>query len=181
MKCKACFHPQRNIIDQQIIAGRPLRALVAAFGISLGALHRHKTCIRELLTESRASEREERGSALQERVLRLCDEAEKILTAASAKNDFRGANGALGASAKLIDLLARLSGELQSANSPGLHFTKISNTINIYNDDRELAELVAEATGDFNPVEIARLKNIVEKQRSCALDVQALPQHTESS
>jgi hypothetical protein len=169
-RCKACCDPRRDQIDSQIIAGTPLRTLVASTGISLGALSRHKSHIKQMvglaLNERTQEEKEEHGSALLQRVLRLTDEAEKILAAASAKKDFRSANGALGAAAKLLDLCGRLSGELQGPNTPGLHLTLNSTRINVthYNDDAELASLIAEATDNFNPAEIARLKRIAEGQ-----------------
>jgi hypothetical protein len=94
--------------------------------------------------------------------------AEGIVEVARAKDDFRGANGALGAAAKLLDLFGRLSGELQSANSP-LHLTlnRVTNTtIYNYGDDTELAVLVQEATLGFDPSEIERLKKLAGPQDS---------------
>src|ERR1700733_12523685 len=114
MNCKTCRHPNREHIDQQIVNGTPLRSISASSGLSLGSLHRHKNCIRNTINVVTQDESERRGSALLQRVLRVSDEVEKILAAASAKNDFRGGSGALGASAKFLDLCARLSGELQN-------------------------------------------------------------------
>jgi hypothetical protein len=122
-RCRACHDPRRNEIDRLIISGRPLRAISADVGIGLGSLCRHKQHIKELLgatLETRTpSESERHASALLQRVLRLADEAENVLRSARARSDFRGANGALGASAKLLDLCGRLSGELTSSHTPG--------------------------------------------------------------
>jgi hypothetical protein len=74
--CKACFHLDRAEIDRQIVAGTPFRVIVASTGLSLGALHRHKRHVKEMLAEAmalRAGERSERGSALADRVESLLD------------------------------------------------------------------------------------------------------------
>jgi len=104
------------------------------------------------------AEMNEHGSALRDRVVRLVDEAEQILATAKAREDFRGANGALGAACKLLDLCARLSGELQVPNSGGIHLTKITNVNVTHSDDKELAVLVQEATDNWNPAVVEHLK-----------------------
>ncbi len=163
--CKACSHPNRQQIDNELVSGVPVRTIIAQFPtLSLGGITRHKQCIRESLAQAQersTGQGEERGSALLERVLRLAGEAEEILKAAKSSNDFRGANGALGAAAKLLDLCGRLSGELSNTHAPGIHFhsTRISNTvINVQDDDRELAVLVSEATKNFDPRTIEHLR-----------------------
>jgi hypothetical protein len=113
--------------------------------------------------ESDRGERAERGSALHDRVEKLVGEAEQVLAKAKAKDDFRGAVGALGAAAKLLDLLGRVSGELQSANSGGIHLTKITNVnVTNYDNDRDFAAMVGEATRGFDVRELMRLKAIAE-------------------
>jgi hypothetical protein len=168
MHCRGCLHRDRDNLDRQIIDGVPFRRLAVSFNLSLGALSRHKGHIKEMIQPRSQDEREEHGSALLERVQKLIGEAEEILMAAKAKNDFRGANGALGAAAKLLDLCGRLSGELQSANAGGIHLTLNRTTktiINNYGDsDPEWATMLFEATRGFDPAEITRLKAIAEKQ-----------------
>jgi hypothetical protein len=176
MACKLDRHPNRDELDRQMVNGVSYRSICATFGTTLGTLNRHKQCIKELLNQAMVKgqgERAERGSTLYDRVEKLVGEAEQILAKAKAKDDFRGANGALGAAAKLLDLLGRASGELQSANAGGIHLTQIrvTNTVNNYGDDREIAELVAEATRNFDPTEIARLQALVCNSRSTALVV----------
>ena len=167
--CKPCGHPLRTEIDTEIVKGVPLRVISQAFTISTGSLCRHKAHIRAdlaLAIQSQPGEREERGSALYNRIEKLVCEAEAILVSAKAKEDFRGANGALGAAAKLLDLCARLSGELQVPNSGGIHLTKITN-VNVNNyDDKELAGLLKEATCGWNPAVIARFQALTDSPES---------------
>ncbi len=167
--CKPCGDPRRTEIDTQIVKGVALRVVSQAFGISTGSLCRHKAHIKAdiaLAIQSQPGEREERGSALLGRVEKLVQSAEEILASAKAKEDFRGANGALGAAAKLLDLCARLSGELQGPNSGGIHLTKITN-VNVTNyDDKELAALLKEATCGWNPAVIARFQALTDSPES---------------
>jgi hypothetical protein len=167
--CSVHKHPDRDEIDRQIVAGVPLRTISTNFNIALGTVHRHKDkCVKQALADamrSRESENAERGPALLNRVEKLVGEAEEILASAKSKSDFRGANGALGAACKLLDLCGRLSGQLQSANTPGLHLTMnriTNNTIINYDNDVDFARMIQEATKDFNPTEIQRLKLLAE-------------------
>jgi hypothetical protein len=171
MNCAGCLHPNRDALDAQLVAGVPYRAISATFNLSLGAISRHKRHVKEMIQARTTTEMSEHSSTLYNRVERLVDEAEQILAKAKAKDDFRGANGALGAAAKLLDLLGRASGELQSANVGGIHLTQIKVTnINTSNDDRELAELIREATADFNPAVIERFKQLA----ACTVDAPPL-------
>jgi hypothetical protein len=176
MGCKLDHHPNRDAIDHQIVAGVPLRQICATFNTSLGVVHRHKTdCIKKLLSQAmqhEQGERAERGSALLDRVEKLVTSAEEILEAAKTKNDFRGANGALGAAAKLLDLLGRLSGELQSANAGGLHLTMnrvTNNTIVAVDNDADFAAMIGEATKGFSVDELMRLKALVNNPSTTPL------------
>jgi hypothetical protein len=176
MACKLDHHPQRDKIDQQYIAGTPLRSICATFGVSLGVAHRHKACIREVLSQAmqhEQGEREEHGSMLVDRVTKLAGEAEELVAIAKAEKNYRGATSALVAACKLLDLVGRLSGELQQANAAGgglhLHLSKTTVNVANYGDDRELAELVSEATRGFDAAEIARLRDLVCTERAAPL------------
>ena len=167
MPCKTCSHHDRNEIDRLIVSGTALRPISARFGLSLGALHRHKTCVKQALADAMRCEqgqRAEQGGQLLERVLKLMETTEKILATATSKEDLRAATGAVGALTRLIELLGRLSGELQSAHSGGIHLNLTSNKVTIkhgFDDDTEFAQLISEATNGFDPAELLRLQQLV--------------------
>jgi hypothetical protein len=174
MNCAGCLHRNRDQLDAQLIQGIPYRTISETFHLSLGAVSRHRKHVREMIQARGESETAAHGSALYDRVEKLVGEAEAILEAAKAKKDFRGANGALGAACKLLDLLGRASGQLQAANAGGIHLTlnqRVTNTvINNYDMDVEFAMLVSEATRNFDPVEIGRLKALADSssvQHAC--------------
>jgi hypothetical protein len=174
--CRACVDPRRDWIDAQLVAGATLRSLVTATGLSLGGLSRHRAHLKQLLAstlEKRSeSENEEHGASLLSRVESLVAEGQDICAKAKAAGKFAAASNALNSVARSLELIGKLSGELQGVNTPGLHLHLNKTTINVstYDDDVELASLISEATDNFNPNKIAELKQLAEKQ-SCAITV----------
>jgi len=174
VNCKPCFHPKRDQIDRQIVAGTPYRTIAASTGLSLGSLSRHKVHVQQTLGDAiraRESERTEHGSKLLNRVTKLVDEAESLLVIAKSKENIVGATSAINAACRLLELCGRLSGGLATRNTPGIHLNFTRNettTINNYGDDTEIAVLVAEATNQFDPLVIARLRALAEGQSTAA-------------
>ena len=75
-------------------------------------------------------QREEHSGVLVSRVEKLAAAAEEILAMAKADKNLNAATGAINAATRLLELVGRPSGELQSANAGGIHLTmnKISNS-----------------------------------------------------
>jgi hypothetical protein len=82
------------------------------------------------------------------------------------------ATQALNSMTRALELCARLSGELQSANTGGIHLT-LNKTVNLtnYDTDADFAAMIGEATKNFSHAELDRLRSIAESA-SCAIDVQ---------
>ena len=171
MHCKACSHPHRDVLDQQIVGGTPLRAIVAANpGLSLGGLVRHKEHIKLALTQAMESSRAEsvvQATTLLERVGDVIDEAREIAMMAKGEKKFAAAAAALNTIKGCLELIGRLDGSLAQPGTPGLHL-HLSKTVNItqnFGDDKELAALIGEATNGFDVSEFLRLKAIAEGTR----------------
>jgi hypothetical protein len=164
MQCAGCLHRDRDQLDAEMVKGTPYRTLGATFGLSLGALSRHRRHIKEMLAARGPAETSEHGSALLARVEEVITEAKAILTEARANKSFGPATQALNSITRALELCARLSGELQSANAGGLqlHLHKHEHVTNNYMDEREFALLIQEATRNFNPDEISRLRLLAE-------------------
>jgi hypothetical protein len=168
MQCRACSRPDRATIDEKIVSGVPYRLIAASTGLSLGALSRHRAHVKDQLAEAashRAAERSEQATTLLDRVESAISDAQAILRDARTSKNLTAATGAVNAVTRLLELLGRVSGELQTASASGIHFslTKVSNTVNNYGtDDSELAQLVSEATKGFDPAEITRLRLLTE-------------------
>ena len=166
MQCRACNHPDRVSIDQQIVAGTPLRAISAATGLSLGGLVRHKQCIKTAIADAMEvahAAGSMQASNLLDRVQKLADEAIGILETAKADKNLKGATSAICAAVRCLELCGRLDGSLAQPHTPGLHL-HLSKTVNVtnnnYGSDEEIALLVSEATAGFNPSVIERFKQL---------------------
>ena len=167
--CKACHHPNRAHVDEQLVRGVAIRAIAASSGLSLGGLVRHKEHIRAAIEDAAARAHGERGSALLTRIEGLLIDAEAVLALAKEKADLKNATAAIGACTRLLELLGKATGELQPAvNAGGIHFhAHKSVSVNVTaGDDRELAELIAEATNNFDPAVLERLRQLAEKTAS---------------
>jgi hypothetical protein len=177
--CSTCAHPNRDEIDRQLVAGAPLRAISASFNISLGSIHRHKEHVRDMIRERTRDERFEHSSDLLQRVLRLAGEAEGLLQSAKAASNLKAATSAICAAVRVLELCGRLDGSLAQPNAPGLHLTLnrvTNNTIVNYDNDIGFAQMIAEATKNFSPAEIERLKALAQSESRClpAASVQTL-------
>src|SRR5580704_669381 len=160
MNCAGCLHRDRYSLDTQIVQGVPYRTLSATFSLSLGALSRHRRHVKEMLAARGPAEASEHGSALLARVEEVITEAKAILVEARANKSFGPATQAVNAITRALELIGRVDGSLQSANSGGLHLHKHEHTtiITSLDNDVSFAEMIGEATKGFSVDELMRLK-----------------------
>jgi len=100
------------------------------------------------------------------RIEELISEAQDICKLAKADKKFAAASNALNTTARALEVLGKLTGEIAlPVNAGGIHFhrTRINPSINLVDNDLDLALAVREATRDFNRYEIERLKAIAEQ------------------
>ena len=168
MNCGPCFHRNRDQIDQQLVDGIPYRSIAQTFGLSLGAISRHRAHVAAMLEERTPEETEKHGSNLMRRVEDVITEAKSILVEAKANKSFGAATQALNAITRALELCGRLSGELQSANSDVINLTLSKTTVNVhsYDDDVEFAQMIGEATNGFDIAEFLRLRALAESTNS---------------
>ena len=114
-RCTICRHPQRTEIDRAIVEhSGTLRELVKRYGVSLGALSRHKAehLPRELAKAKEAMEAAGADTLL-EQIEALKGRAERILSKAEKKpKTWYVALGAIREMRQTLELLARITGEL---------------------------------------------------------------------
>jgi hypothetical protein len=166
-------HPQRDRIDQELLSGVAFRSISAWSHVSIGALSRYRARLKQTLglalKQRSQDERLEHGVSLLSRIESLITEGQDICAKAKADKKYAAASNALNSVARSLELIGKLTGELQTpANAGGIHLTlnRTTNTIiNSYGDsDPEWATMLFEATRGFDPVEITRLKAIAETQ-----------------
>jgi hypothetical protein len=156
MICTVCRAPARDEINRKILSNEPLMKLTTSYNLSYGALHRHKT---DCLSRSveRAAEKED--ISVLHQVRNLVEQCQKISNDCLQEKDRRTAISALREVSRNLALVAQLTGELEQAPS-----VTVAVQVNLSEQELELqiAEHVRQATNDFDPDEIRRLKRLLE-------------------
>ena len=113
-RCSVCDHPRKGDIDQALVRGKPYRSVAKQYDVSPPALLRHK---RAHLPTSlvRAYEAKEAAQAdnLLADMCKLKMRAERIFRKAEKSGDDRIALAALREARGIVELLAKLAGELR--------------------------------------------------------------------
>jgi hypothetical protein len=110
--CAVCGRTERDEIDQALLAGEPLRNIAKRVSLSVASLFRHKAHLSETLKKSREAAEVSRADSLIDQLERLKEDARRIQEKAEAAKDFRGALAGVRELTRLVELAARLSGEL---------------------------------------------------------------------
>lgn len=124
-KCNICLHPKRNIIEEELVAGRESQRVIAArYGISQATVWRHSSkCLAGRVAKA-AAKRDARSTD------RLLDLGQKWLDRADAgvdklveANDYRTLPGMLTAGLKAVETVARLEGRPGFGDGPQVNAT----------------------------------------------------------
>jgi hypothetical protein len=117
--CTACRHPDRAVLDVQLVQGRqPIRAIATRFGISRSATQRHfEAHITKALGRAAARKDASRERSLDDLVDELDADARRIQAAAEKESDYRTAVMALKERRGIVELRARAQGLLRSPSS----------------------------------------------------------------
>lgn len=126
--CSVCADPRRSDIEAAIVGGAEgFRAISRRYGIGRHALQRHaRTHLRaELAAAESARKVRDAGQAvtLLDRLAQINADAGRLLSKAEAAADYRAAVGAVRELRGLIELEARLLGELRSGASVAVGVT----------------------------------------------------------
>ena len=118
-KCLVCIQPEKQKIDEALIRGEPLRDIARRYNIDKSALSRHKkNHLPTLLTKAEEAKEVSRADSLIDEIQRLRLEAARISQKAEQKGDYRTALAGIRELTRIVELLARLQGDLneQSVN-----------------------------------------------------------------
>ncbi len=107
--CSVCSHPRVGEIDQALAGGVPLRKLAARYGLSSSPLHRHR---HRHLPGALVAVHHERATSTLDRVEALLPRVEALLTRAERDRKSGSALAAVREARALLELTARLKGEL---------------------------------------------------------------------
>jgi hypothetical protein len=107
--CTICNHPERDQIEEAILANEPLRRIVARYGTSTGSLQRHKSgCVPNTLATAHDTSEIVRGHGLLERIAVLEGDARRFQKAAEKAKDLRTALLATRELLRIVGMLATI-------------------------------------------------------------------------
>lgn len=112
--CSICTHERREAIDRAIVDVEPYRSIAERFGVSIGAIARHKAGhLPSTLAKAREAEEVARADDLVGRLMELNRETWAVLREARRVGAAELALKAIARAEKQIELQAKLLGELQ--------------------------------------------------------------------
>jgi translation initiation factor IF-2 len=114
--CTVCSHPEREAIDRALVGDASNRSVASLYDVSEAAVRRHKA--KHLPTKlAKAHEAEEvaRADELLRQVRSLQSKTLNILLQAESAGDLRTALSAVREARGNVELLAKLSGELDES------------------------------------------------------------------
>lgn len=112
-RCTICTHPERAEIDSCLVRGEPFRRIAAERGVTEQSVRRHRADhLPESLVKAEEAREVDVANTLLHEVRELQVRALGILTKAEEAGDLRAATGAIREARSTIELLAKLTGEL---------------------------------------------------------------------
>jgi hypothetical protein len=165
-KCGICTHEQRPAIDTALVENGSLRDVAGRFTVSRSALDRHRKHIPKALTKARQAEEIAESTSLLSRVEKLMSRCETIFDRAMAAGKWSGAAAAARELRGCLELLGKLSGELQANGARvaiNMETTKIDAKIDIKTlSDQQLEDLLARLcdTDENEKLELAQKLDI---------------------
>ena len=115
--CTVCTHREREAIDAALAAGEPYRNLVERYGLSLGAIARHKEHLPAHVARARDAEEIASADALLARLEALIGDAQRIGKKAERAHSYQAAIAAIREQARILELLLEVAGELGRAST----------------------------------------------------------------
>jgi hypothetical protein len=111
--CSVCKHPKLQAINHALIAGRSCREIAAQYRTSPDAMERHKAShLPRVLKDTQETDEVSHANDLLYQVRILQARALRILIRAEAAGDLRTALAGVREATRCIELLARLTGDL---------------------------------------------------------------------
>jgi hypothetical protein len=111
--CTICTSPEREAINQALVASEPYRHIAARFGTSTGALQRHKAdCLPVVMVKSEQARQVAHADDLISQVKGLRSKAIGILMKAEASGELKTALMGIREARACIELLAEMEGEI---------------------------------------------------------------------
>jgi hypothetical protein len=125
--CGICSHAERAAIDAALVDGTSIRVISGQYtGVSRSALDRHRKHIPAALVKAKEAAEVADAGTLLSRVEQLVSRCERIYDLAIVAGELSGAVGATRELRGCLELLGKLSGELQNGAKVAINFGDIA-------------------------------------------------------
>jgi hypothetical protein len=115
--CTICHHHRRDAMDKALLRGEQLKAVARRYGVSDDALGRHRKHMQMVIAKAAAVVEQKDlayGSALLAEIGRIRADAERLQIESERRQDIRGALRAIHERLAVVELEAKLSGQIES-------------------------------------------------------------------
>ena len=128
-KCSICNHDRRQEIEHALLRGESHRVVAQQFTVPRGAVARHLKHVSTALTQARKLREVEEGKSILIQLRELNLQAEQLKARADRAGDCRTSLLAVREKTRLVELEARLTGELnERPETKVLNFTLDAET-----------------------------------------------------
>jgi transposase-like protein len=113
-KCTVCGHPNKDEIDKALVSKGAIRDIARQFDIDKSALSRHKqNHLPSILARAEDAKEVTKANNLIDEIERLRVKAERIARKAEKKGDYRTALAGIRELTRIVEILAKMQGELK--------------------------------------------------------------------
>lgn len=115
--CSVCGHSDRAAIDAAMAENMPYRTIAQQYGVSPYAITRHKKHIAAAMAQAQEATATTAGAAILAKIQTLEADARRLQEKAERSGDIRTAISALREMVRIVELLAKLQGELHEGDT----------------------------------------------------------------
>lgn len=150
MPCSVCHHPDRDAIDRHLAQGGLNRRVATAHSLTESSVRRHRANhLPATLLKAHEAAEVSRADDLLAQVQALLDRALAILSRAEEAGDHRTSLSAIREARGTLELLGRLTGELQGAQAVAVAHveveTRAAEVVENYQRFRAVLQKMADA------------------------------------
>ena len=122
--CTICLHPEKPAINAALVAGEPYRVIAQRFAASADAVYRHKVeHLPVALVKATEAAQIADADTLALKLHMLTVDAQRIRDKAEAAGDLRTALVGNRELVRIVELMAKLAGELQQEGTTNIYIT----------------------------------------------------------
>lgn len=126
MLCSICPNPKIKAMEKAYVRGEPVRKIAKRFKVSAPSLRRHLLkCMKRRVQSALVRHEVKVGQTHLDRFAELVADAQRIKAACEKQGDFRSAISAIRELTRIIELEAKMAGELKSETNVDVNIANV--------------------------------------------------------